>query len=192
MIYETLHSIVRDLNAYLQAVFPGNEERAILNAVVNQDGTIPDHCANKIVLSLVNLEHDSNIPYNPVYKGGTGDYKEMYTPFNFNLDVLVTAIFENKTYDEGLKALSQSLSFFQGKPVFTPDNTAHMSSEIRQVSIELIRLSYHEEHSLWGAMGARYMPSVLFKIRLVSFQSGAVNITSPRIKNSEESALIRH
>lgn len=192
MIYETLHSIVRELNEYLQATFKVNEACAILNAVLNQDGTIPEHCLNKIVLSLVNLEHDSNTPYNPVYKGGTSEYEEMYTPFNFNLDVLVTSIFENKNYDEGLKFLSQSLCFFQGKPVFSPDNTTHMSNEIRQVSVELIRLSYHEEHSLWGAMGARYMPSVLFKIRLVSFQSGAVNISSPRIKNSKESAMIRH
>ena len=192
MIYETLHSIAQELNGHLKNTFKIMEDCAILNAILNQDGTIPEHCLNKIVLTLVNLEHDSNIPYNPVHQGGTGDYKELYTPFNFNLDVLVTSLFENKNYDEGLKFLSHSLAFFQGKPVFTPDNTPLMNGDIRQVSMELIRLSYHEEHSLWGAMGARYMPSVLFKIRLASFQSGAVNITSPRIKNSDESAKIKN
>jgi len=192
MIYETLHSIAQELNKHLKNTFLIKEDCAILNAILNQDGTIPEHCLNKIVLTLVNLEHDSNTPRSPIYQGGGGDYKELYTPFNFNLDVLVTSLFENKNYDEGLKFLSQALYFFQGKPVFTPENTPHMNGDIRQVSMELIRLSYHEEHSLWGAMGARYMPSVLFKIRLVSFQSGTVNITSPRIKNSHESAAIKN
>jgi hypothetical protein len=40
----------------------------------------------------------------------------------------------------------------------------------------LIKLSYHQEHSLWGALGAKYMPSVLFKVRLLSFHSAQEEI----------------
>jgi hypothetical protein len=41
-------------------------------------------------------------------------------------------------------------------------------------------------------MGAKYMPSVLFKIRLISFQSGKVSNAAMRIKQGEESVTHRN
>ncbi|NBP67686.1 MAG: DUF4255 domain-containing protein [Cytophagia bacterium] len=186
MIYETLNCIVKELNEYLKIRFNIQDDKAILNSILNQDGSIPESCLNMIVLSLINLEHDTNIPYNPVYNNTKEKAEQLYLPYNFNMDVLITAVFENKNYDEGLKFLSQSIYFFQGKPMFNPDNTSDLTPGIQQIGMELIKLSYHEEHSLWGAMGAKYMPSVLFKIRLISFQRGIVINSSSRIQPDSE------
>jgi hypothetical protein len=45
-------------------------------------------------------------------------YQKENMPYNFNLDVLITAVFEPSNYDEGLKFLSDAISFFQRKNVF--------------------------------------------------------------------------
>ena len=181
MIYEALSCVVKELNTYLADRFNVHDQKAILNAVLNQDGSIPEHCLNKMVLSLVNLEQDTNVPYNPIHNQSTAKAEQLSLPYNFNLDVLITALFENSNYDEGLKFLSDAIYFFHGKPLFTHENTPNLDQRIQQLCFELIRLTYHEEHSLWGAMGAKYMPSVLFKIRLLSFQSGTVVSNTPRI-----------
>lgn len=185
MIYEALDCVVKELNAYLLYKFGVNDQKAILNAVLNQDGSISEHCLNKVVVSLVNLEHDTTVPYNPIYNSNTEKAEQLNLPYNFNLDVLITALFENSNYDEGLKFLSESIFFFHYKPLFTHENTPELDIRIEQLGLELIRLTYHEEHSLWGAMGAKYMPSVLFKIRLLSFQSGAIISRTPAIRETK-------
>ncbi|NBW36757.1 MAG: DUF4255 domain-containing protein [Cytophagia bacterium] len=140
MIYETLNCIVKELNEYLKIRFNIQDDKAILNSILNQDGSIPESCLNMIVLSLINLEHDTNIPYNPVYNNTKEKAEQLYLPYNFNMDVLITAVFENKNYDEGLKFLSQSIYFFQGKPMFNPDNTSDLTPGIQQIGMELIKL----------------------------------------------------
>jgi hypothetical protein len=175
MIYQALNCVTKELNEYLGTRFKlHGKSAAALNTILNQDGTIPEHNLNKIILSLINMEHETNVRFNPVYVSGDAGNKAKLIdnpPYNFNLDVLITAVFESTNYDEGLKFLSESILFFQRKNSFTPKNTPSMDSAILELNFELIKLSYHQEHSLWGALGAKYMPSVLFKIRLLSFQS---------------------
>jgi hypothetical protein len=193
MIYEALSCVAKELNAYLVEKFKVHDQKAILNAILNQDGSIPEHSLNKIVLSLLNLEHDTTVPFNPVYTNQHASKAAQFNlPYNFNLDVLVTALFENSNYDEGLKFLSEAIYFFHGKSLFTHENTPGLDDRIDQLSLELIRLTYHQEHSLWGAMGAKYMPSVLFKIRLLSFQSDVIIRNDERIHKPQPTAQLKN
>ena len=179
IIYQALNSVTKELNDHLIRRFLlKTQKAAVLNTILNQDGSIPEDCLNKIVVSLINLEHETSIPYNPIYvakeKKEDGYTRMKDLPFNFNLDVLITAVFESSNYNEGLKFLSEAIYFFQRKNVFTKANTPHLDQNIQELAFELVKLSYHQEHSLWGALGAKYMPSVLFKIRLLSFQNDAL------------------
>ncbi len=184
MIYQALHTVTTELNNYLLERFVvDGQKAAILNSVVAQNGSIPEYSVNKIVLSLINLEHETTMPYNPIYiqnQEKKQTQKPQNLPYNFNMDVLVTAVFEGLNYDEGLKFLSETIYFFQTKNKFTVENTPQLSRGIEQLHFELIKLTYHQEHSLWGAIGAKYMPSVLFKIRMLSFQSDTL-VDVPRI-----------
>jgi hypothetical protein len=179
MIYQALNSVTRALNQHLVRKFSlRGQQAAVLGAVLSQAGTIPEHSLNKIVVTLINLEHETAVPFTPSYlKQGpkTNPWQRQENqPYNFNLDVLITAVFEDGNYDEGLKFLSEAIFFFQRKNVFTDQNTQHLDRGIQELAFELVKLSYHQEHSLWGALGAKYMPSVLFKVRLLSFQNSQV------------------
>ena len=179
IIYQALNSVTKELNDYLIRRFMlKTQKAAVLNTILNQDGSIPEDCLNKIVVSLINLEHETSFPFSRVYiekeKVEDGFTLIENLPFNFNLDVLITAVFESSNYNEGLKFLSEAIYFFQKKNFFSKTNTPHLDSNIQELAFELVKLSYHQEHSLWGALGAKYMPSVLFKVRLLSFQDDSV------------------
>lgn len=183
MIYQALDTVANELNDYLVArLHKGGERAAVLNAIVGQEGSVPMNSRDRVVLSLINLEHETAMQFNPIFfqnKEKTNTKKPENLPYNFNLDVLVTAVFEDN-YEEGLKHLSEAIYFFQTKNVFNIENTPRLGMGIQELTFELIKLSYHQEHSLWGAIGAKYMPSVLFKIRMLSFQSGQL-IDVPQI-----------
>lgn len=170
MLYKALNVIVSELNTHLREKFRISENRAVLGTILNEEGAVPEENKNRVVCTLVNLEQDTNIPFNPIYRQIEGKTVMEQTPFNFNMDVLFTGLFTN--YDEALKFLSATLYFFQGKNLFDHSNSSGLPPQIPQLSMEVVKLTYHEAHSLWTAIGAKYMPSVLFKIRMLSYQEG--------------------
>jgi hypothetical protein len=74
---------------------------------------------------------------------------------------------------EGLKQLSFVISYFQAKNVFTPDNSPALASydeNIQRLVVELYSYSFEQLYNFWSVVGTKYLPSVLYKVRLLSFQ----------------------
>ncbi|MFK8006928.1 MAG: DUF4255 domain-containing protein [Saprospiraceae bacterium] len=180
MIYSALNYMVEQLNLFLLNRFSVQDRKAILGSIVDESGTIPEENKNKIILSLVNLEHDTNRQYATVNQYDGNKNIQYNQPYNFNLDILITALFSN--YDEALKFLSESIYFFQAKHVFTHENSPELDSQIEKLTVELIKLDYSEMQNLWTALGTKYMPSVLFKVRMLSFQSNDIKSISTAIQ----------
>lgn len=185
MIYEALHYVVRDLNAYLKRKFMLPEDKAILGTILDEKGTVPEGNKEKVLITLVNLEQETNFQYTNYQKTTAGADYSLNTPFNFNMDVLVTGLFSD--YAESLKFLSEAIYFFQAKNVFNHQNSPGLDDRIQQLTFEVIKLSYHEAHSLWTALGAKYMPSVLLKVRMLSFQSDEIQQADVRVTTTGKS-----
>ncbi|MEO1261776.1 MAG: DUF4255 domain-containing protein [Bacteroidota bacterium] len=172
MINSALQYVARELNRYLMRKFNLQEDKAILGSILDETGAVPEGNKDKVLVTLVNMEQETNYQYINFEKTKGNSNYQLNTPFNFNMDVLITALFSN--YNEALKFLSETIYFFQSKNLFNHENSPGLDPKIQQLSFEVIKLSYHEVHSLWTALGAKYMPSVLFKVRLLSFQSDQV------------------
>lgn len=169
MIYNALNSVVVQLNAFLKQRFRQTEDKAILGTILNEEGTVPEGNRNKVIMSVVNLEQETARQFSATYqRNGASGMKRLNEPYDFNLDVLITSLFSD--YNEALKFLSESIYFFQAHNVFDHTNTPQLSPNIQQLTFQVIKLSYGEAHNLWTALGAKYMPSVLFKMRMLSFQ----------------------
>ena len=179
MIYTALSYVVQELNRFLMRRFLQQDTRAILSSILDETGAVPEENQNKIIVSLVNLEHETNHQYAQYQKLENGQVNAQNLPYNFNLDVLVTALFNN--YGEALKFLSETVYFFQAKHLFTSENSPGLDPRIQKLSFEIIKLNYHETHSLWTALGAKYQPSVMFKVRMLSFQSNELDSLDPPI-----------
>lgn len=163
MLQNVLPVIVEELNAFLKRRFQEREAKVILSDLVKQDGSIPSNGTNKIICSLVNLEQERvNLTF------GHQNAAKVNPPVNLNLYVLFAAYFPDTVYEESLKFLSTVIGFFQGKQVFTPQNTPGMSPNVQKIAVEIVNLSFHENSNLWATLGAKYMPSVLLKMRMVT------------------------
>ena len=183
MIYNCLHLVSVQLNLFLMKAFRQKEQKAILGTIVNEEGEVPEENRNKVVLSLVNMEWENTrsraISYVP---RGKRELQKLNEPYNFNLDILVTSLFTD--YAESLKFLSETVYFFQAHNLFDHENTPGLSPKVDQLTFELVRLNYFETHNLWQSLGAKYMPSVLFKMRMLSFQDSE-GVTTYRVLDPE-------
>lgn len=179
MIYNALNYVVQQLDHFLKDRFAVQDSKAILGSILNEAGVVPAGNQNKMILTLVNIEHDTTSQYearpSSIRNVGVTDN----LPYNFILDVLMTAVFPN--YDEALKYLSETIYFFQVKQIFTHQNAPGLDPGIEKLTFEIIKMDYDEMQNLWTGLGVNYRPSVLFKVGMYSFQSGKIDQINPEI-----------
>jgi hypothetical protein len=175
MINAAIDHICFQLNQYLMKVYGLNEDVVVISNILEQDGSVSTHINNKIVVSLVNIEKDS-IPFRQQTAGPAGATRSLVTarPLYFNLYLMVASYFSGSNYREGLKFISTTLSYFQGQPVFNQQNSPGLDSGIEKLILEIENLDLNNLSNLWGVLSGKYLPSVLYKVRMISFDSEAV------------------
>jgi len=70
--------------------------------------------------------------------------------------------------------------------VFTPSNTPSLDPKIEKLSVEMVNLSTEKLNNLWATLGAKYIPSVLYKLRMLSFDSADLAEYRPAIRTVED------
>lgn len=171
------------LNAFLNARF-GNEgpDRAALGPVPDKE-TSPTH---PLTLSLVRIEEERVVKTQTATRKRDGQVEEVQPDIKLNLFVLVVA--HGNSYADALKFLSATVGFFQSRPVFDRTNTPGMDDSLEKLLIELHSQTFEEQNQLWGSLSLRYLPSVLYRVRMLIVQEGTPLRTSPGIRSLDTSA----
>ncbi len=169
MIHNVISSINRDINVFLKSRFGLIEDKLLVSQLLNQDGSIAFTGENKVICSLINVEQEK-VHLN---MGGSASPK-MNPPVNLNLYLLYSAYFTSQNYDEAFKFLTAIIAFFQRKKVFTPHNTPALSEKIDKISFEIVSLDFSELSNLWATLGAKYMPSIIYKVRMLSIDENVI------------------
>ncbi|NEP05361.1 MAG: DUF4255 domain-containing protein [Okeania sp. SIO2G4] len=124
---------------------------------------------NAITTLLVNLEEDytfrSGAAYERMPHGGVNapNNPNLY----LNLYVLFAANFTD--YSQSLKFLSLIIKYFQSHRLFDHNNSPNLNDEIEKLTLELVNLPFTEQREVWAALGMSYIPSVIYKVRMVVF-----------------------
>lgn len=178
MIYEALSCLTDEINEYFRNKLRINEDKAILSGIVNQDGTIAIQGENKIVITLINIEKEITGKSNT---GGItgGSIANKSASMNINLYILFSAYFGSNNYPEALRFLSFIMAYFQYKNVFTPANTPRLDDGIDKLVFEIASITPEQLNNLWGSMGAKYMPSVIYKMRMLTFDESIIKEFRP-------------
>ncbi|AJC66186.1 DUF4255 domain-containing protein [Dickeya zeae] len=175
MIDDALGYIKSTLNQQLCHQFDSDGELVVVNNLVELNGGYPLKNQNKMVLTMINLEHETIKPFygsrSPNSPGNTS-VRQMLPPVIFNLDVLFTAHFDD--YHEALKFLSATIAFFQATPTLVRQKFPDMPDDLTQLQFEIENSSYEKTQNLWSALGARYQPSIIYKIRHLTIQSNQI------------------
>lgn len=150
--------------------------------------------ADNIIITLVNVEEEAALKNRPSLKRpftGAAIYEN--APVNLNLYVLFTCNYTGTNYPLALKRLSYIIQFLQSKTVFSISSSVAASSadldnpDIADLrfTLELFTLSFEQINHLWGSLGGRQMPFVMYKLRLVTITERAKVREVPLIEEIE-------
>ena len=106
-----------------------------------------------------------------------------------NLHVILAANYKGKNYTEALKILSRGMSFFQDYSVFDHQNNPDMPIGLEKLIVDVENIKIQDMNNLWSAIGTKYVPSVLYKIRTVALGGGFISATPTTIQSQEAPAV---
>lgn len=154
----------------------------VLNNLVDMNGNSPQKNQNKLVVTLVNLEYEVNKQFYGGQRHDAGQISRINPAVCFNLDILISANFDE--YSEALKFLTATIGFFQENLSFTRADHPTLPDGISNLKFEIENSPSGKTHNLWTALGAKYLPSIIYKIRHVSVFSEQIKGSSAAIRDT--------
>jgi hypothetical protein len=183
MIHSALSSATEKLNEYLRNRFAQSEDKVIMSSIVNQDGTVAVTENDRIIMTLVNLQQEMI-----TQRGINGDSGNR--PINLNMFILFSAYFSEGNYIEALKFLSAIIGFFQANRVLNHQNTPDLDPGIEKLNFEIVNQDLQNQSHLWGVLGGKYLPSILYKVRMVTIKEDAFGIDAPNILGMGQNSIL--
>ena len=187
MIYESLNCVAEELNEYFKSKLRISEDKVVLSGIVNQDGTIAIQGENKVLMTLINTEKEPSVKSN-AFAGGARTFANTASSMSVNLYVLFSSYFTGANYPEALRFLSFVIAFLQEKNVFSLTNTPRLDPGIEKLTFEMESLTSEKLNNVWSTLGAKYMPSVVYKIRMLTFDSSVIREYRPAVTGVERSS----
>lgn len=171
MINEVLTLVKDNLNLYFERkLFNGQGTGEKKVVFIDGDKTDPIAFRNNAVTPiLINVEEESILRQPDRYLETTpqGKKKRVNPVIRLNLYILFVSRFSS--YEEALKYLSMVIKYFQSNQVFTHQNTPTLSEGIDKLVMELMTLPFSEQNEVWNALRTAYLPSVLYKAKMIVF-----------------------
>jgi hypothetical protein len=182
MIDTAINHIASNVNQHLMRTFGLNEDVVVVSNILEQDGTVATHVNNKIVVSLVNIEKE-NLPLNNVGHAPATAMRRTVSnpPIYVNLYLMFASYFSGSNYQEGLKFISNTIHYLQGQNVFDQHNSPELDRKISKLVMDIHNLDITDLSNLWGVLSGKYLPSVLYKVRMVTVDAGAVKDQTPSV-----------
>lgn len=179
MLDQTLKFLTDELNQYLKLQQPGiilgdmSLVMAAASRIFDTDaGNVDVQLSNKAIISLVNVEEDRIGRQQEAFTKTPSGVQYAHPPVKLNLYVLF--VMNHKSHELALRWLAAIIRFFQHQPVFTPLSHPALNAAITQLNVEMMTLSFEQNNQLWSTLGGKYLPSILYKIRQVTVDEGAI------------------
>ena len=179
MIYETLQILKEQLETYFDSV--GLGKIIVLDNIALWESGSEDasRIDGKVVLTLLRMDEETTLKNIPNYKIKDGKTEYRNPPVHLNLFVLISANCES--YDKSLRSISKTIQFFQGKKVFNAANTVYNRNNVSfdvfeqfRFILELYTPSFEELNNVWGILGGRQLPSVIYRIQLIQIEQDKI------------------
>jgi hypothetical protein len=170
-------------------VDPGQSVIEITNIATLNDGDDFLLAKTAITLSIVNIEEDKTLRNQSVYLKETNDHTQISRYKQPTQHLIISVLFASYSKDlskylDGLDKLKGVISYFQQNNSFyyknddtemIDYNTYLGKTEVQQqnyhkITMESVSLSTEQLNQLWSYLGSKYMPSMLYKMRLCMIQ----------------------
>jgi hypothetical protein len=184
MIRTALEFIKKELETYMVEREQDPANYSVSNAVVLKPLVAPDGAidtgdsSSHVTVILVGVEEELREGKRP-YFIPTDDkkYFKLNPPVELNLFILFVA--HNGDYKTALRDLSDVIGFFQSNQVFESTKFPALNATVSQpdakpwqlierLCFKLHNLTFEQQNNLWATMGAKYMPSVMYKMNMLT------------------------
>ncbi len=166
MISSVIESIEEKLEMYFDSVYGGSAPKVVASQLMNQNNEFALETTEKqVIITLVNIEEETY--------GSVRDYTNK--PLHVKLTILFSVLAEDD-YIEALDFLSSVIQFFQANSTLDQDNTPQLHENIEKLDFSIVNSDLRDIGGLWGALGAKYLPSVIFTVRALTFTSEGLGI----------------
>ena len=192
MIYSALQYIKNELEHYLKYELDDSGVVVDLGniALFEPEG---DKIGEGLIISLVNLEEESTLKNKRNYhRTMNNGIQSRQNPVFLNLYLLFSSNFDN--YKTALQRLSLIIQFFQVRKKFNVNNAIAPSnqdlfsdSELDfNLTFELYTLTFEQINHMWGSLGGRQLPSIMYKARLIRIEDPNAYRMLPPIEEIEK------
>lgn len=187
MLFQTMELIRQNLNSFLRSFpnAPANMDAVVLGniayATPDNPGTPQDESA-QIYMSLVNVEEEATLKnQSAIRQNEAAALSSTYInpPLFVNLYLLFSANHHN--YSRAIEELGRVILFFQSNRSFSLKHTPVTLQEIFatpgeaenriHVTLDLMSLTFEQINHLWGSLGGKQMPFLLYKARKVEIDA---------------------
>lgn len=182
MLHQILPVIITDLNSFLRRRLNIEESPAMLSELVTQEGLPLPAAHNKVVAMVTGIEQEHSVRNQSVARDGV----PRHPPLQLNIKLLFAANFPGN-YVEALRFISLVLSFFQGKQIFTAQNTPELPEAVEKITAEIANMDLSAQQQLWNAIGAKMIPSVSLKLRMITITRNQILDEVPEITGTSTS-----
>jgi hypothetical protein len=185
MLIQAMELIRQNLNAFITAAIPlSNPEPVILGNIAF---STPDNPAThgvdesaQIYMSLVNIEEEATFKnLDAVRQTEIRPFAYVNPPMHVNLFLLFSA--NHKDYTMAIRHLGLVMLFFQGNRSFSLARTPVAATGIFAapgedennilIHVDMVSLTFEQLNHLWGALGGKQQPFVLYKVRQVEIDA---------------------
>lgn len=203
MLYDALSFLAAQLSAFVRLKDPlqtagGAGPWVTLSNIVDQENRIvPQN--DGIILTLVNTEEETVGKAQLPYFKTPDDRLHVENPdIKINLYLLLSAHATSDSgggsgwsgYEKQLRLLDEVLLFFQHRAVFkATDHIALRQAHIEQLMLDHVSLTFEQQNHLWATLGAKLMPSVMYKCRMLTVRQTLVSREAPPVIDFETQNL---
>ncbi len=167
MIHEVFELLKDKLNTYFRTL--GILEDKVDFVVADTTDETLKFPLNQLTPTLINIEEERIMRQPDLYSGRSGSTITSENAPEIRINLLVLFVSKFSDYPEGLNFLSHVIKFFQVNRVFDHHNTPTLSPEIEKLIMELSPPVLQEQDAVWNALRTSYLPSVLYKIKMLVY-----------------------
>jgi hypothetical protein len=183
MIRTALEFIKKELETYIvdREQDPANYSAGNvvdLKSIMLPNGSINITDTTHITIMVVGVDEERREGKRPYYTP-TDDkqFLRLNPPVELDLYILFAA--HNSSYETSLRDLSDVVSFFQANTIFdekkfpalnagVADSIIKPWQLIQRLTFRLHTLSFEQQNNLWGMVGSKYLPNVVYKMNMLT------------------------
>jgi hypothetical protein len=160
--------------------------------VVFPDGAKPEleFKLGAVTLLLTGVQHEPILRAADLHLAVGADGSAVRVRPTLRLQLMVLAAARHGKYTESLRALSFIAAWGQAHPVIDRNNAPQLDPSIDRLTLEFVSLTITEQNELWSSLGTGYLPSLMYRIRLLGFTSAVGQATQP--VGRPDRMLVRH